>query len=172
MTQGRGGRQYVPKVRVRRAVATSANGGVRQPSSQAFDGAQLSSRGTTRADEVRVVGIREAICSGAGRAHDDTLFEGENGVPRPGRGEDVRDRIRSFGIGNRVAASIKCCEGGPFPLGDLGQERCARRGSRPDLEGRRGRAPPRPGGWSGGPSRFVSTPASCSTWSAWPSPSM
>jgi hypothetical protein len=50
---------------------------------------ELRVRGASGANEVRLVGIREAICAGSRRGDDRVLFQPQHGVACPGDREEV-----------------------------------------------------------------------------------
>ena len=59
---------------------------------EAVERLELRVRRPARADEVRVVGVREPVRVGARRCKHRLLFEGEDEVDRA-RSQDVRDRF-------------------------------------------------------------------------------
>ncbi len=67
-------------------------------------------RGTARADEVGVVGVGEPVCARSSIGHDGALFEEQDRLARAGEGEDVGDRLESFGVGDCVPAAVEDAE--------------------------------------------------------------
>ena len=68
--------------------------------------AQLLVGGTTRADEVRVVGIGQPIRARTGGAQDGALLEDEHRAACAGESEHSLDRVQPFRIGDGMAAAI------------------------------------------------------------------
>src|SRR5207302_9344937 len=63
---------------------------------------ELGMRGASRADEVRVICVREAVRTGLRRPDDRALLEGKRCVVRPCGGEDSRDPVDALRIGERL----------------------------------------------------------------------
>ena len=72
-----------------------------------LDRAQLLVRRATRANEVRMIGIREPICSGARRRHHRTLLEDEHRPAGAGEREDAGDRLHSLCIRDGMPGPIE-----------------------------------------------------------------
>ncbi len=73
---------------------------------KSLDRAQLLVRGAARANEIRMVGIRKSIRTGARRRQDRALLEDEHGAARSGKREDSFDRIHALRIGDDVTAAV------------------------------------------------------------------
>jgi hypothetical protein len=77
---------------------------------QSLDGLQLVVRSSARPNEVRVVGIRQAIGARAGRRHDRTLLEQQHSPARAGKGECVSDRLDSLCVRDGVPPAVEDSE--------------------------------------------------------------
>jgi hypothetical protein len=76
-------------------------------SAQQVDCTQLIVRGTARADEVRVVGIREAVRSRACGRHHGALLKQQDGLVCAGKREHVRNRLRTFRVRDGVSSTVE-----------------------------------------------------------------
>ena len=63
--------------------------------------------GTARPDEVRVVGVRQAIRPLARSRHDRALFEEQDGAARTGKRECVGDRFDSLRVGDGMPPAVE-----------------------------------------------------------------
>jgi hypothetical protein len=107
---------------------------------QCLHGLELLVRGSARADEIGVVGVGEAVCARARSGHYRSLLEDEHGLTGAGECQDIRDRLHSFGIRNRVPLAVEDAEPPTFLRGDARDERRAFRARTPNLEVRRTRS--------------------------------
>jgi hypothetical protein len=67
---------------------------------------ELGVRGSAGADEVRVVGIREAVRVGARRCEHRLLLEAEDEIDGSGGYEHVGNRLRPLGVGGRMRDAL------------------------------------------------------------------
>jgi hypothetical protein len=104
---------------------------------QPFHGSQLVVRGSARPDEVRMVGIREAIGPRARGRHDRALFEEQDSPARAGKCECVRDRLESLRVGDGVPSAVEDSEAHSFLVRDARQKVGAFGSGAADLEVRR-----------------------------------
>jgi len=74
---------------------------------QSLDGLQLVVRSSARPNEVRVVGIRQAIGARPGRRHDRPLFEQQHCPARAGKGKCVGDRLDSLCVRDSVPPAVE-----------------------------------------------------------------
>jgi hypothetical protein len=75
--------------------------------SQFPNGRYLLVRCPARADEVRVICVREAIRSRASRGDHSVLVESEHEVTRAGFREHVRDRLSALCVRHRMATAVQ-----------------------------------------------------------------
>ena len=109
-------------------------------SAEPLDRTQLLVGRTARANQVRMVGVGEAIRARAGRAEDGALLEDEDGAARAGECEHALDRVQPFGISDGVPASVGDPELDSFFGGEACEEVSALRFGAAKLEVRRARA--------------------------------
>ena len=102
-------------------------------------------RGAARADEVRVVRVREPVRVGADRRQHRALLEHEHDVGRAGGDEQRRRSLGALRIGNCVAPTVEDAEHRPRRAATLGEEPAPSRLARADLEVRVARAAERAG---------------------------
>ena len=114
-------------------------GQLRQLSTPAksLHGSKLVVRSTARPDEIRVVGVGQAVCPRARGRHDRALFEKQDGAARAGKGECVRDRLYSLRISDGVPSAIEDTEANSLLLGYPREEVGAVDPGATDLEMRR-----------------------------------
>ena len=108
------------------------------------DRLELHVGGAARADEVRVVGVREAVRLGSRGADDRALLQGQRRVARARCREHARDPVDALRVGDRVVAAVRdaeVCALGRRGVGD----RLRARAASLDLEVRRGRRAHRAG---------------------------
>ena len=89
--------------------------------------AQLLVRSPTRAHEVRVVGIRKPIRTGASRSQDSALLEDEHAASCSGKGEHSFDRIHAFRVRDGVTAAVGDTKVDTFLCRQTRDEVCALR---------------------------------------------
>jgi hypothetical protein len=111
---------------------------------QSLDGLQLVVRSSARPNEVRVVGIRQAIGARASRRHDRALFEQQHGPARAGKGECVSDRFDSLCVRDGVPPPVEDSEMHTFFVCDAGEKVGALGSCAADLEVRGTRPTERP----------------------------
>ena len=92
-------------------------------------------RGSARADEIGVVGVRLTVGARARRGDDRVLVEREHDVARACLGEHVRDRLAPFRVRDRVPPAVEDRE-----RHERREELRALERRGPDLEVRRARA--------------------------------
>jgi hypothetical protein len=107
---------------------------------QSFYRSQLLVCGTARPDQVRVVGVRQAIRPRARRRHHGPLFEEQDGAVRAGKRERVGNRLDSLRVCDSVPFTVEDAESHPFLTGDTREEVGAVDPSAANLEMRRARA--------------------------------
>lgn len=106
-------------------------------SPKTLDRAKLLVRRATRANEVRMIGIREPICSGARRSHHRTLLEDEHRPAGAGEREDAGDRLHSLCIRDGMPSAVENGEVDFLLPGYADEEVRALRPGSADLEVRR-----------------------------------
>jgi hypothetical protein len=89
---------------------------------QSFYGSQLIVCGAARPDQVRVVGVRQAIRPRARRCHHRALFEEQDRAARAGKRERVGNRLDSFRVGDGVPSTVEDAESHSFLTGDAREE--------------------------------------------------
>jgi hypothetical protein len=89
---------------------------------QSLHGLQLVVCGSARPDQVRVVGIRQAIGPRARGRYDRAFFEEQHGPTRAGKGECARDRFYSFRVGDSVPPAVEDSEAHSFLVCDACEE--------------------------------------------------
>jgi hypothetical protein len=99
-----------------------------------FDSAELFVCGATRPDKICVIGVREPVCTRASCCHHGTLFEEEHGLASTGKREDVRDRLQSFRICDRMATAVEYTELDTFFKGHASEKVGAVQARAADLE--------------------------------------
>ena len=104
---------------------------------QSLDGFQLVVCGSARTDQVRVVGVRQAIGPRARGRHDRALLEEQHGSARAGKGECVRNRFDSFGVRDGMPPPVENGEAYAFLVRDAREEFGAFDSRATDLEVRR-----------------------------------
>jgi hypothetical protein len=107
---------------------------------KSLDRAQLLVRGAARANEIRMVGIRKSIRTGASRRQDGALLEDEHGAARSGKRQDSFDRVDAFRIGDDVATAVGDAEADAFLCRETRDEVGALRLGGAQLEVRRARS--------------------------------
>jgi hypothetical protein len=108
---------------------------------QAAQRPKLSAGGPARADEVRVVGVREPVRTRLRRPDDAALREREDGAGRARGRQQLSDRLRALGVRGRVVAPFLNRHLDALRLSDFGDELSACPMLRPDLQVPRGDAP-------------------------------
>jgi hypothetical protein len=106
-------------------------------SAKSLDCSELVVRGAARPDQVRVVGVRQAICPWARGRHDGALFEEQDGAAGAGKRECVGDRLDSLRVGDGVASAVEDAKAHSFLIGDAREEFGAVDLGAADLEMRR-----------------------------------
>ena len=101
---------------------------------QSLHGSQLVVCRSARADEVRVVGIRQPVCPRARRRHDRALFEEQDGPAGAGKRERVRDRFDSLCVRDGVPPAVEDTETHSFLVCDAREEVGALGSCAADLE--------------------------------------
>jgi hypothetical protein len=101
---------------------------------QSLDCLELIVCGPARADEIRVVCVREAIGARASGGHDRALFEEQDGPAGAGKREGVRDRFDSLCVRDGVSAAIEDAEAYAFLVCDAREEVSALGARTADLE--------------------------------------
>ena len=89
---------------------------------------ELTVRGSARADEVRVVGVRQPVCVGARRREHGLFFEYEHDVDGAGRDKRVGDRLRPLRVHGRVRLAFLYVKLGAEACGE-GREEARAAGS-------------------------------------------
>src|SRR5918999_4813021 len=79
----------------------------RAASLEAAYGLDLRLRSRARPDEIRVIGVRQAVRSRLGRTDDRALLERERRVARPRRGERLRNRVGAFCVRDRMSIALQ-----------------------------------------------------------------
>ncbi len=70
-------------------------------------GSELVVCGTARADEIRVVGVRQPVRPRARGRHDRALFEEQNRAARACKRECVGDRLDALRVGDGMPSTIE-----------------------------------------------------------------
>jgi hypothetical protein len=109
-------------------------------SPQSLYGPQLVVCGSARPDQVRVVGICQAIGTRARGRHDRALFEQQDGLARTCKCECVRDRFDSLRVGDGVPSAVEDSELHSFLGCDVRKKVSAVGPRTADLQVRRTRA--------------------------------
>ena len=87
-----------------------------------------------RADEVRMIGVRQPIRPGLGFPHDHPLVEDQRGVTRTRESERFRYRLQPLRVGDRMVATRDHAKRNVFTSGRVGQELGRLLGLCPNLE--------------------------------------
>ena len=104
---------------------------------KSFHRSKLVVCSTARPDEVRVVGVCQAVCPRARGRHDRALFEKQDGAACAGKGKCVSDRLGSLRISDGVPSTIEDTEANSLLPGDTCKEVGAVNPGAADLEVRR-----------------------------------
>jgi hypothetical protein len=81
---------------------------------QSLNGLQLVVRSSARPDQVRVVGVRQAIGPRAGSRYDGALLQQQHGPARAGEGECVCDRFDSLRVRDGMPPAVEDSEANAF----------------------------------------------------------
>ena len=95
---------------------------------------QLSTRGSARPHEIRVVGVGQAVRAGLGGADHSALGQSEYRTRGSGKGEKLRNRLRALRVGNRMTAAILDGQSDPFGSRHIRQKFGSRAVLGPHLE--------------------------------------
>jgi hypothetical protein len=83
---------------------------------------ELVVRCTARSDQVRMVGVCQAVRPRARGRHDRALFEEQDGTARAGKCECVGDRFDSLRVGDGVPSAVENAEAHTFFAGNAREE--------------------------------------------------
>ena len=108
-------------------------------SAELCDCRELLVRGATRPDEIRMVGIREAVCACTCRAHHCLLFQRQHDAARARGGESGTDLLRALCVCDRMTPPVEDVQVGPLAASDFGKKSRTVEVRSPNLEMRSAR---------------------------------